>query len=371
MKKKKILIISGGMFPNNSPRAFRTTELAKELGQLEHDVTLIIPYINYDYSVFEKENNVKVKFLKKRFLPDVPGPFDGKIGIVNRAIRRLLLLLFEYPDIELMYLVRKVLKMESDYDLLISIAVPFPLHWGVAWSRTKKHPIASVWVADCGDPYMGNTMDSFRKFFYFKYVEKWFCRKADFISVPADDYIKYYYHEFLNKIIVIPQGFKYSDSNLYKGKIENQIPTFAFAGRFVPGVRDPRPFLNYLVTVESDFRFVVFAPYSELIAPYKSKLGCKLELRGFIPREELIYELSKMDFLVNIEFEASVRSNSPSKFADYIIAKRPVLSMNMADLDTNKINEFLSGNYSNRLIIQNPDRFRIENVVKQFIKLVE
>jgi hypothetical protein len=371
MEKKRILIISGGMFPNNSPRAFRTTELVKELGHLGHDVTLIIPFKNYDYSLFEKEHNVKIKFLRKRILPAVPSSKDGKERIVNRAIRRLLLLLFEYPAIELMPLVRKALSKEKDYDLLISIAVPFPLHWGVAWSKTKKHPIASTWVADCGDPYMGNTMDSFQKFFYFKYLEKWFCRKADFISVPADDYIQYYYSEFKPKIIVIPQGFKFSDSKLYNGKIENPVPTFAFAGRFLPNIRDPRPFLDYLITLECDFRFVVFAPYSELVEPYKVRLGSKLELRGFIPREDLMYELSTMDFLVNIEFEASVKSNSPSKFADYIIANRPVLSLNMADLDTIKINEFLSGNYSNKLIIKDPDRFRIENVVNQFISLIK
>jgi len=57
-----------------------------------------------------------------------------------------------------MFKVRKILKYEKDYDLMISFAVPYPIHWGVAWSITKKHKISEVWVADCGDPYMGDIL---------------------------------------------------------------------------------------------------------------------------------------------------------------------------------------------------------------------
>ena len=39
----KILIISGSFYPDNSPRAFRTTELAKRFCKLGHDVTVYIP----------------------------------------------------------------------------------------------------------------------------------------------------------------------------------------------------------------------------------------------------------------------------------------------------------------------------------------
>src|SRR5699024_12169166 len=70
---------------------------------------------------------------------------------------RSLLQLFEYPDIELLFKVKKALREESGFDLLISIAVPHPIHWGTAWAWRKENPIAKTWVADCGDPYMGQT----------------------------------------------------------------------------------------------------------------------------------------------------------------------------------------------------------------------
>ena len=76
---------------------------------------------------------------------------------------------------------------ETGYDLLISVAVPYPIHWGIARIRTKGNKMGKIWVADCGDPYYGCKTDSFKKMFYFKYIEKWFCRKTDYISVPKSN----------------------------------------------------------------------------------------------------------------------------------------------------------------------------------------
>ena len=118
----------------------------------------------------------------------------------GRIVNRLLNLLFEYPDIELRSLVKRALQRETGYDLLVSIAVPHPVHWGVAAARTTKHPIAKVWAADCGDPYMLNRLDSFNKLFYFKYFETQFCEKADCITVPTESSNGGYYPEFHSKI---------------------------------------------------------------------------------------------------------------------------------------------------------------------------
>ena len=64
------------------------------------------------------------------------------LSFISKALSRILLTFFEYPAIEEMFKLRKILKDENDYDLMISFAVPYPVHWGVAWSGTKKHKIA-------------------------------------------------------------------------------------------------------------------------------------------------------------------------------------------------------------------------------------
>ncbi len=370
MGKERILLISRAFYPDNSPRSFRATELAKEFGRTGHDVTVLIPKKKDDYSDFEREYSIKIKYFGKLRFKEIQGPFTGGFGIFLRGIKRLLILLFEYPSIELMPLVRRALKVEKDYDLLISIAVPHTIHWGVAWARTLKNRIARVWVADCGDPYMGCKTDSFKKMFYFKYFEKWFCSKADYISIPNADHLTQYYPEFHDKFKFIPQGFRFEDTPIYKGEIRNEIPTFAFAGVLLKNKRDPASLLNYFTAVQKKFKFILYTESRKLVEPFITLLGNRIEIRSYIPRTSLVYELSRMDFLVNIEFHSSVVSNSPSKLIDYAITGRPVLTLNMENLDTKLIDEFLAGNYIRKMQLNNSDRFHIKNVAKQFIELI-
>lgn len=369
MVKRKILIVAGSFYPSNSPRAFRTTELAQELARQGHAVSVYFPTGGIDYSTFERDTNVRIKDLGKLRFPEIKAGSNRFTKIFYRGLRRLLLLLFEYPGIELMFKVKKVLKKESGYDLLISIAVPYPIHWGVAWVRSEKRRIAKTWVADCGDPYMFCKTDSFKKLFYFGFLEKWAFRKADFISLPNQDHQGQYNPEFIPKMKFIPQGFRFEDSKVFTGFVNNKVPTFAFAGVFLKEKRDPTFLLEFLATLNIDFKFVIFSSSEALIRPFIPILKNKIDYRGFVPRDELIYNLSQMDFLVNIEFHSSVGSNSPSKLIDYAITKRPVLSISMENFDKQKVVEFLNGNYSNRLELKNIDQFRVENVASQFIQL--
>lgn len=368
---KRILIISGSFYPENSPRSFRTTELAKELARQGHDVTLYFPLKGYDYSDYATENNLTIKNLGEIKFSNIIHKGNRMESLIRRALIRILLLLFEYPGIEFFFKVAKLLKHESGYDLVISVAVPFPIHWGVAKARKRRNRIGKTWVADCGDPYMGCKTDSFKKFFYFKYVEKWFCRKADYISVPNEDHFGQYYPEFAPKMRAIPQGFRFEDSNVYSGQIAHPVPTFAFAGVLLKEKRDPTNLLKYLVSVDTDFKFILYTESHQLLEPFKKKLGQKLEIRSYIRREELIYVLSQMDFLLNIEFHLSVGSNSPSKLIDYAITGRPVLSLNMEEMDTQLLDEFFDGEYSGKMEINDIDRFRIENVASRFLHLIQ
>lgn len=369
MESKKILIVSRTFYPENSPRSFRTTELANEFARQGHEVTIFIPKNSVEHSQLENRFGYKIKDLGKPKLIDIQIEGGSFIRKLKRISRRLLLMLFEYPDIEYLFKTYNALLKENGYDLLISVAVPFPIHWGVAWARNTNHHIAKVWVADCGDPYMGCKTDSFKKLFYFKYLEKWFCRKADFISIPNEDHLSQYYPEFEPKIRFIPQGFKFENSNIFNGKINNKVPTFCFAGVLLKVARNPTALLEYLSSLKQDFKFILYTNSKEILAPYINELGSRLEIRPYVKREELIYKLSQMDFLVNIEFHSSVQSNSPSKLIDYVIAKRPILSLNMEDFDRTKVDEFINGDYSNQYILKDIDKFRVENVTTDFLHL--
>ena len=103
---KKILIISKAFYPNISPRSFRATELAKEFSRQGHDVTVITEFTE-DQESLVKENGIKIIDLGKPFLK----PIELKGGAIEynlrRFLRRGLLMLFEFPDIELIWQVKK------------------------------------------------------------------------------------------------------------------------------------------------------------------------------------------------------------------------------------------------------------------------
>ncbi len=369
MDKKRILIISQTIFPAQYPRSYRATELAKELAKQGHEVILYATLGNYNYSNFEKENNLKVKNIGKMWFAKLNSVDIGKRAFLDKALGRVFNRLIEFPDIELMFRMPGILKKERRIDLLISVAMPHPIHWGCAMARSlSPNEFPQKWVADCGDPYMGNKFRKTKHLFYFKYLEKWFCKKADYITIPVDGAREGYYHEFHNKIKVIPQGFRFNIYDIQSKQPNNVIPTFAYSGIFYKGFREPTPFLEYLTSVKTPFKFIIYTPDQSLIEPYLSRLAGKIEVRAYVPRNELLKTLSTMDFLINIENGTSVQS--PSKLIDYALTKRPILSFTSDAIPEATFLEFLQGDYTNQFIVQNIDQYRIENVAKSFLRFL-
>lgn len=357
----KVLIVSGGFFPINSPRANRTTELAKEFSRQGHSVTIYFPETKYNYTSFSiKHPRISLK--------PIAGLTWRKTKRMPHKFNRLMQMLFEFPSIQWYFLLPNLLKQEREYDLLISIAVPHPIHWGIAHCYKKGIKVAKKWIADCGDPYMGCKTESYKKPFYFAWFEKLFCKHADFITIPTKESIDGYYPEFHHKIKVVPQGFNFDDVKIdvYKPNIPIQ---FCYAGGFIPGIRDPRPILDALAETDINFIFHVYTNTPDLLYKHKYRLGEKLIINPYIPRLELIKFMSKMDFLLNIENGTSVQT--PSKLIDYSLTKRPILSLDSQSLEREKLNAFLNKDYSLQLVIKEIGTYNIENVTKAFLSLTE
>lgn len=367
---KKILIISKFFYPANTPRSFRTSELAIELAKQGHDVTVLTPKLEI-HNEFELKHNLSIVDIgePKWKTPELKG--NALATFCKRGISRAAQLFLYYPNLEFYFLVRKALKkqLKEDivYDLLISIAVPHSIHWGVS-SLWKKNNIANKWIADCGDPFMGQENDTFKHPFYFKYVEKSYCKNVDYITIPIASAIPAYYPEFHSKIRVIPQGFNFDDIKTTDLEI-NDYPTFAYAGGLIPGRRDPKDFLNFLVDYKLPYTFDIYTKNKSLVQSYADKSKGRIRLKDYLPRKELLFELSKLDFVVN--FENAGEKQSPSKLIDYAIIKKPILSVNSFNFNETDALEFLDGYYESGLIIKNKEQYRIENVTKQFLNLLE
>ena len=190
MKKLKIAIIGQWCYPANTPRAFRAWELAKEFAREGHDVTLYALLGEYDYSNLEKTLNFKIKNLGYSKLGNTnSSDINAPLPILARMILRIVKDPNIYPGIEFFPMIRRALKQEKGIDLLITIAHPHVIHW--ATSASIDRTLVKYWVADCGDPYMGNPFSKHP--FFMKWVEKKWCQKADFITIPIKEGINAYF----------------------------------------------------------------------------------------------------------------------------------------------------------------------------------
>ena len=351
-----------------TPRAQRTTELIKELSTRGHSVTLFAVLGSYNYLSFSKKYNIKIKPINI-YYQSKPYNSDGfkKRHLIDKIFGRLLGKIFEFPNIEFKNRIPEIFKDENKFDMLISISDPHHIHWGCAKAKIKyPENFPNTWIADSGDPFMenGKTKDHYK--YYSKY-EKEFCSLCDYITVPIKQAKLAYYKDFHYKIKVIPQGFKFKLNDKVSNP-SNDIVTFLFAGTFVPRIRNPQLFFEYLCSIPIQFKFYIFTPYTNLIDKYIESLKDKIVVKDFIPRNDLMSFMKKMDFVINFE-NSNAESQLPSKLIDYAISKKPILSINCENIDYQKIDEFLHRNFSKQLIIKDVKKYHIENIVDQFLSL--
>lgn len=366
---KKILLVSHSFYPVNSPRSLRATALAKEFARQGHKVTVLTVKDPAVHEPFAEEHGITIKDLGPlRFRAINISNCTGIRRFAKRVLRRTMLLLLEYPDIELMFKVKRVLKRESGYDLMITVAVPYPIHWGAAWARTYDHRIADVWVADCGDPYCGLENDSFSPPFYFSYVEKWFSRKADYIAIPFEGARVAYFPEFYSKIRIIPQGLSFPGQLPPAEPANKSMVTFAYFGNVKSYMHYAVPFIKELNAVEKDFRFIVYskdrAVFEQALEP---KARRKCVFRDYVAREDLLQSLASVDFLVHFPYKKGTQKSL--KLVDYAYLRKPILSYRNDEESTQKLKAFLSRNFEGAMPPEDYRKYEIENVSARFLEL--
>ena len=369
MSLKKILIISGSFYPQNSPRSFRTTELAKEYSRLGHEVVVYIPNKSEIHEQFEIDYGVEINNLGKRYKDINTNTRFKALSILKRLFRRLLLVLFAFPNVILMFQTKRILKNEKRFfDLLISIAVPHQIHWGVAWEYRNENWLAKKWIADCGDPFMGVKYDRFKKPYYFNFFENSFLKKADFVSIPFQDLVHSFNKKYHDKFIVIPQGFNFSEIKLSKSAFKNEVPTMIFAGTVMPGIRDPFGLIDFLIENKEPFKIIIYTRQNFLFKKYDNNKA--IILKDYVMRLNLLEEMSKADFLINVNIDKNYNSSLdaiPSKLIDYALTGRPILSYEQNSFNKNKVKEFLKGNYTNQFKVKNIEKYNIVNVCNHFL----
>lgn len=378
MKNVKILLLSRWFFPAKSPRAFRTTELLRELAQRGHEIDFFCPQeAIFDDSIPMGRVNVyripMAHLLTSGGIVQYSAESTLWTACVNGA-RKISYFLFGVGPKDFIFSIRlyRMLKKKVNnvsYDLVLAISFPFSILVVSALYTLHKKNICCR-IADCGDPLYDNP--SMLKALYLKYVEKSVLQRFDWVTVPMKAAMSGYRHCCLeHRLRVVPQGFRLTELNP-KENHSHVIPTFCYAGVFYEKTRDPRFFFDFLCRLEMPFVFIVYAlesPFTaRVLSEYKKHLGERLIIKPPIDRESLIHEMAKMDFVIN--FDNDNTTQRPSKLIDYAMSRRPILSFNRQTFRPEVFQAFLKGDYSEQYNVDLA-QYDIRHVVDQFEALVD
>lgn len=367
----KIHIITAHYTPQIHPRAFRASELALEFRRLGHDVTVsnLTEIDGFDYQDYSLKTGIKVAnlHLYRRSMD------EARVSKKQTFFSKTKEFISEYFFAGRLFVnsnrIAKRLSIDSDTDLVISLSTPFMDILGLSKHIASLNTVKSyVAIADSGDPFYYSKQYSKAPWFY--WIEKNAYKKYDFLTIPVESAIPSYIKLIPeSKIKIIPQAFNLQDVNLYEGE-RGAVVKFAYAGVFYWDIRNPEFLFKYLEGIEKDYEFHIFMRYAdakldEVLSKYPN-LQKRVKLRLSVPRKELLYELSSMHFLININNISNTQI--PSKIIDYRIADRPIISFNASDFSEDLFCGFMNGNYKGQMEVD-ITKYDIRNVAQQFLDL--
>lgn len=371
----KIHIVCGPFYPQLHPRAFRYTELAKEFIRNGHEVrvTNYVTVDGFNYDEYAKEIGIKEFVRLGIYHKATKG--DGPVSTRTKypklvKIRHLFTEYFLGGSTPYRSLVlSKKLMIEPDTDMIIAGSTPFITIFGTSYYlKHHKFPPSTTLIADSGDPYYYSSQN--KRGPWFRIMEERAYKQFDYLSIPVETAIPCYDRLLpKHKIRVIPQGLNMKVLKLYDGEFSKPVK-FAYCGVFYMNIRNPEFLFSFLDAQDLDFEFHLFMRYQEpaftdMLNKYP-KLKSKTIIVNSLERDKLIYELSRMDFLVNISNLSNTQI--PSKLIDYGIANRPIYDCNEENFDRIKLLDFLNGNYHDSLQVD-ISKYDIVRVAQQFIDL--
>lgn len=367
----KIHLVTGHFYPQLHPRAFRANELALEFVREGHEVIVTNCWriSGFDYEKYAQKTKIR-EIRNLNFFNTSLEDSNGTAGKPS-AYRKCYTFLKEYllagSVLPRSRKLSKMLNISDDTDLVIAFSTPFTSLLGTSlyFRKNGKHTVA---IADSGDPFYYSKQ--YAKAPWFKKIEKDVYRQFDYLTIPTENAIPLYASLISEaKIKIVPQGFRMDNLNLYKGNFEEQPVRIAYAGVFYHDIRNPEFLFRHLASVSVDFELHLFMRnrdmmIDEFLEKYPS-LKEKVHVSS-LPHDELLYELSRMHFLINIENVSNTQM--PSKLIDYGMAGRPIFSCNSSTFSAEKFDGFMKGVYTGSYKVD-VERYDICRIAGQFINL--
>ena len=351
MKKyKKILIVTHQYLPHVSPRTTRWKLLVDELIANGHNVSILTGmYPDFDTNnveilYFGNKNNINiVSNLREKSKQVDSGDAIKKIfyGVLKK-IYRFFINYLAWPDYSMFWLYqiyKNRNKISKDYDVIISVSLPFSSHMAAYFinKKVKKH-----WIMDIGDPFsLKVDAPENNRFFYSglnKRYEKKFYSLADNILFTHQDALNNHkqFFDIPSDKLIVANPISNFDNDLFKSALSYDYSSkpikISYFGIFTKGVRSPNSFLELVKkNNEMEFSWYVNEDSEKIIK------SCDLNIDKHSFYSQVSREEAQKLMVNSAHCLLSIGNKNPnqipSKVVEYLATGKPIIHFTEIDND--------------------------------------
>ena len=360
-----ILIVSHQFVPHVSPRTTRWRLIVEELISSGHNVTIVTgtqqTVQNNKYKIIFTGNSstnsivTTLRTQSNNIYSD--NNFMAKFYKFLKIIYRFIVRNLAWPDYSMLWLIsvfKERRKYKLDYDLIISVSLPFSSHIA-AYLINKK--IKKPWIMDIGDPFSLKTSAPENNQLLYgplnRYYEKKFYNLANQVLFTHEDVKKIHEKAFGidSQKTIIGQPISKFESSLYQKTKEYEysenIIKFGYFGIFTKGVRTPYNFNTFLDSFRNYEMHWYVNQDSEKILRKENFNTDKNFFYDQVSREEAL-ELMVTSFHCLVSVGNLNPNQIPSKVIEYIATGKPVV--HFAESETDPVGK-IAEEFSNLFII--------------------
>ena len=335
---KRILIVTHQFIPHQSPRTTRWKLLYDELIESGYDVTVITgtsqliedPNIKY---VGNKKASGIVKNLRIQSNIKQDSRYKNYLYKLLKKIYRFFYKFFAWPDYTMFWIFsiwKNRKKIDIDYDLIISVSLPFSSHVAAYIINKDKN---KKWIMDIGDPFSLKTNAFENNRYLYKslnyYFENKFYKKAHqvvFTHQESADEHKLFFNMPENKVTIGSPISTFSQELFQKSvsfNYETKPITIGYFGVLTKGVRSPSQVLKFFQQTDFVLHWYTNSDSKEMIKQNKIDFN-RNKLFDMVTRNEALEKMvTSLHCLLSIGNLNPAQL--PSKIIEYISTGKPVL----------------------------------------------
>ena len=337
-KIKNILIVTHQFIPHQSPRTTRWKLLYDELIKSGFNVTVVTgtlqtnsdPNIRY---VGNRKASGIVKNLRAKSNIAQDSSYKNYLYKLLKKIYRFFYKFFAWPDYTMFWIYsiwKNRKKIDIDYDLIISVSLPFSSHVAAYIINRDKN---KKWIMDIGDPFsLKNNAFENNRYLYKSlnyYFENKFYKKAHqvvFTHQESANEHKKFFNIPENKVIIGNPISSFSQSLFQKSisyNYETKPISVGYFGVLTKGVRSPKEVLKFFHKTDFELHWYTNPDSIEMIK--QNKIDQKYnKFFDMVTRNEALEKM--VDSLHCLLSIGNLNpAQLPSKVIEYISTGKPVL----------------------------------------------